>query len=243
MWSRLSRRQNQRLSQIFFRPAAGGLAKSTVAKPQILFWLTANSAAYRLTDEGPIWWRSIRSLAIVDWSILFLLAWVVHFSGYDGRNPSMLLAFLVMVETSVDHCRLFDIITPRYFALSTSFSIWLEMVYVFAENTFRVIHYTWPHTYLHWTACPTCRTTWLNSPDRFAELFGQMAGEWDGRVGSYLPTAEVTLFGRSLIWRRNNNGPTTVPYGTRDSTFVWLEKAPSTTTLCLRFLRNDSIRP
>ena len=37
LWSRLSRRQNRWLSRIFFRPAAGGLAKSMAAKPKIFF--------------------------------------------------------------------------------------------------------------------------------------------------------------------------------------------------------------
>jgi len=47
--ARLSCRLNWRLSRIFFQPAAGGLAKSTAAKPNIFFgWrLAANSAAYR----------------------------------------------------------------------------------------------------------------------------------------------------------------------------------------------------
>jgi len=41
LWSRLSRRQNRRLNRIFFRPAAGGLAKLMAAKP----------AAYRSTAD------------------------------------------------------------------------------------------------------------------------------------------------------------------------------------------------
>jgi len=35
------------LAEFFFRPAAGGLAKSTAAKPNIFFRPAANSAAYR----------------------------------------------------------------------------------------------------------------------------------------------------------------------------------------------------
>ena len=48
----------------------------------------------------------------------------------------MLFAFLVMVETWVDNCKSFDIITPRYLALSTSCRACPLMVFIFCKTVF-----------------------------------------------------------------------------------------------------------
>ena len=54
-------------------------------------------------------------------------------------------------------------------------------------------------------------------------------------------TFEETIDVRSLICKRNNIGPKTVPCGTPESTSTGLEDIPSTTTHCLQFFRKLEI--
>jgi hypothetical protein len=41
------------------------------------------------------------------------------------------------------------------------------------------------------------------------------------------------------MWHKNSSGPNTVPCGTPESTWALSECSPSTTTLIVRFCRND----
>jgi len=78
----------------------------------------------------------IQLLIVQDWSMRFPWALVGHSSGYVGGNPRVLFAFLVMLETWVDHCKSFDIITPMYLALFTSCRACPLMVYIFYKTVF-----------------------------------------------------------------------------------------------------------
>ena len=50
-------------------------------------------------------------------------------------------------------------------------------------------------------------------------------------------TCDDTMDGRSLMYRRNNKGPSMVPCGTPEMTFVSGEMAPSSTTLWIWLVR------
>ena len=50
---------------------------------------------------------------------------------------------------------------------------------------------------------------------------------------------DLTASGRSLMWQRKRSGPNTVPWGTPESTLVWLELHPSTTTCILLSVRKE----
>jgi len=60
------------------------------------------------------------------------------FFRFRRRNQRGLFAFLVIVETWADHCKSFDIITPRYLALLTSCKACplMVMVYSFYRTAF-----------------------------------------------------------------------------------------------------------
>ena len=53
---------------------------------------------------------------------------------------------------------------------------------------------------------------------------------------------ESTTDGMSFIYRRNSNGPNTVPCGTPDVTGEYSDFVPSHTTSWRRFVRKDSIQ-
>ena len=55
-------------------------------------------------------------------------------------------------------------------------------------------------------------------------------------------TVEWILLGKSLMYIRKRRGPSTVPCGTPDSTWVQGECPPLTTTLCSRHVRNFEIQ-
>ena len=53
---------------------------------------------------------------------------------------------------------------------------------------------------------------------------------------------DLRLLGRSLTYDRNSKGPNTVPWGTPEVTWARLERLPSYTTDCERFVKNDSVQ-
>ena len=85
---------NRRLSRTFFRPASRGLAKSTVAQPEIFFGRrpAANSAAYRTT-------RDLRSINRRVWSPKNSLNYTMPKSMDENEKKS--LHFLLDTITSV----------------------------------------------------------------------------------------------------------------------------------------------
>ena len=52
---------------------------------------------------------------------------------------------------------------------------------------------------------------------------------------------DVTWSGRSFMWTRKSSGPSIVPWGTPDITFVSEEDSPSTTTFISLLHKNDAI--
>ena len=54
-------------------------------------------------------------------------------------------------------------------------------------------------------------------------------------------TDEFMLFGKSFIYTRNNSGPSTVPWGTPETTSVQVVCSPPTTTLWTWYLRKPEI--
>ena len=52
---------------------------------------------------------------------------------------------------------------------------------------------------------------------------------------------ECTTSGRSLMYERKRRGPRTVPWGTPDVTFAWVECIPSSRTSCVLSAKNDLI--
>ena len=52
---------------------------------------------------------------------------------------------------------------------------------------------------------------------------------------------EATVFGRSFMYVRNKQGPSTEPCGTPDLTLMWSDWLPSTTTACFRSCKKFSI--
>ena len=73
-----------------------------------------------------------------------------------------------------------------------------------------------------------CRIVW-------SELF--LMRRYSRQSSANSRTVDFTLSGRSLMLQRNVSGPSTVPWGTPESTDVSLLDSPSTIVLMVRVVR------
>ena len=92
------------------------------------------------------------------------------------------------------------------------------------------------HVLLHWTNLSRSRCKrWQSDRDLTSQYSKQSSAK--SRMGEDM---SVTM---SFMNTKNNNGPSTVSWGTPDNTGTSCDVNPSTTTVWVWLLRNDSTQP
>ena len=152
------------------------------------------------------------------------------------RNPRVLLALVQTLLTCVFHLKSLVIVTPRYLMLSTFSRSVPSKVY---EAWMFLIHFLVSCIILHLTGWNLIPYFLSQEPNRSISLWSfivsssSLISRWQTQSSTKSHISDSISDEMSFMYREDNKGPRTVPWGTPDKTGDRSDFTPFTTT---RFL-------